>query len=105
LAGDKFWTDYTLTLKARKISGLEGFLNLFRIAKNGDRIWRNIGGPKSIKNVGTFWEKRKFCKFFLLLSLHQVTRIQYLRIEHNFHIKRACPFYLGRRSFGIVNNQ
>jgi hypothetical protein len=26
LAGDRDWTDYTLTLKARKISGAEGFL-------------------------------------------------------------------------------
>ncbi len=44
LAGDKKWTDYTLTLKARKISGAEGFLILFRIAGNDDRTWWNIGG-------------------------------------------------------------
>jgi alpha-L-arabinofuranosidase len=44
LAGDKSWTDYTLTLKARKISGAEGFLILFRIAGNEDRTWWNIGG-------------------------------------------------------------
>jgi alpha-L-arabinofuranosidase len=44
LAGDKSWTDYTLTLKARKISGAEGFLILFRIAGNDDRTWWNIGG-------------------------------------------------------------
>jgi alpha-L-arabinofuranosidase len=44
LAGDKKWSDYTLTLKARKISGAEGFLILFRIAGDEDRTWWNIGG-------------------------------------------------------------
>lgn len=44
LAGDKSWTDYTLTLKARKISGREGFLILFHINDDEDRVWWNIGG-------------------------------------------------------------
>ena len=44
LAGQREWTDYTLTLKARKISGAEGFLILFRINGNEDRTWWNIGG-------------------------------------------------------------
>ena len=44
IAGDKSWTDYTLTLKARKISGAEGFLILFRIGGTEDRTWWNIGG-------------------------------------------------------------
>jgi alpha-L-arabinofuranosidase len=44
LAGDKSWTDYTLRLKARKISGAEGFLVLFRINGTEDRTWWNIGG-------------------------------------------------------------
>ena len=44
LAGQREWTDYTLTLKARKISGAEGFLVLFRINGNDDRTWWNIGG-------------------------------------------------------------
>jgi alpha-L-arabinofuranosidase len=44
LAGDRNWTDYTLTLQARKISGAEGFLVLFRIRGDEDRIWWNIGG-------------------------------------------------------------
>jgi len=39
LAGDKSWTDYTLTCKAQKISGAEGFLILFRIAGDDDRMW------------------------------------------------------------------
>ena len=43
LAGDKKWSDYTLTLKARKISGAEGFLILFRINGDEDRTWWNIG--------------------------------------------------------------
>jgi alpha-L-arabinofuranosidase len=44
LAGKREWTDYTLTLKARKISGAEGFLILFRINGNEDRTWWNVGG-------------------------------------------------------------
>ena len=44
LAGKKEWTDYTLTLKARKISGSEGFLILFHINGDEDRTWWNIGG-------------------------------------------------------------
>lgn len=44
LAGDKSWKDYTLTLKARKNYGAEGFLILFRIGDNEDRTWWNIGG-------------------------------------------------------------
>jgi alpha-L-arabinofuranosidase len=44
LAGDKSWTNYTLTLKARKTSGSEGFLILFNIKGDEDRNWWNIGG-------------------------------------------------------------
>jgi alpha-L-arabinofuranosidase len=44
LAGDKSWTDYTLELKARKISGREGFLILFHIKDDEDRTWWNIAG-------------------------------------------------------------
>ena len=57
LAGDKSWTDYTLTLKARKISGHEGFLVLFHIIGDADRTWWNIGGwnntQNGIENGGT----------------------------------------------------
>jgi alpha-L-arabinofuranosidase len=44
IAGDKSWTNYTFTLKARKISGREGFLILFHIANDEGRNWWNIGG-------------------------------------------------------------
>jgi len=44
LAGDKTWTDYTLTLQARKLAGAEGFLILFHINDDDDRIWWNLGG-------------------------------------------------------------
>jgi alpha-L-arabinofuranosidase len=44
LAGDKSWTDYTLELKARKISGREGFLVLFHIKDDEDRTWWNVAG-------------------------------------------------------------
>ena len=61
LAGDKKWTDYTLTLKARKISGAEGFLILFRINGDDDRTWWNIGGwgntQDAIESGGTMDSK------------------------------------------------
>src|SRR5262249_7369349 len=41
--GDNNWDDYTLTLKARKLSGSEGFLICFG-RKNQERNWWNIGG-------------------------------------------------------------
>ncbi len=44
LAGDAKWTDYTLTLKARKISGNEGFLILFNNQNSEEKYWWNIGG-------------------------------------------------------------
>ena len=44
LAGKNDWQDYTLTLKARKISGAEGFLVLFHINGDDDRTWWNVGG-------------------------------------------------------------
>ncbi len=41
--GDETWTDCTLTLKARKLSGGEGFLIVFG-RKGTDRYWWNLGG-------------------------------------------------------------
>jgi alpha-L-arabinofuranosidase len=43
--GDKSWgSDYTLHLKARKISGNEGFLISFRLPNDDSRRWWNLGG-------------------------------------------------------------
>jgi alpha-L-arabinofuranosidase len=44
LAGDKSWTDYSLTLKARKLGGNEGFLVLFHMNDDRTKNWWNIGG-------------------------------------------------------------
>ena len=44
VAGDPQWTDYTLTLKARKIAGAEGFLILFHVRDDSNLLWWNIGG-------------------------------------------------------------
>jgi alpha-L-arabinofuranosidase len=41
--GDESWSDYTLTVKARKLRGAEGFLVCFA-RKNGERNWWNVGG-------------------------------------------------------------
>jgi alpha-L-arabinofuranosidase len=40
--GDEKWSDYTITLKARKVAGGEGFLVIFG-HKGNDRYWWNIG--------------------------------------------------------------
>jgi alpha-L-arabinofuranosidase len=42
--GDTNWSDYTITLRARKISGSEGFLIMFNWLDNNDWTWWNIGG-------------------------------------------------------------
>ncbi|MGN6554501.1 MAG: alpha-L-arabinofuranosidase C-terminal domain-containing protein [Verrucomicrobiota bacterium] len=44
IIGDRSWTDYTYEVKARKIAGEEGFLILFHIGNDEDRIWWNLGG-------------------------------------------------------------
>ena len=41
--GDESWHDYTLTLKARKLHGREGFLIVFG-HKGDDKYWWNVGG-------------------------------------------------------------
>ena len=51
LTGDRAWTDYTLELKARKLGGREGFLVLFHIKNDQDRVWWNIGGWNDTQNA------------------------------------------------------
>ncbi|MFT3787316.1 MAG: alpha-L-arabinofuranosidase C-terminal domain-containing protein [Tepidisphaeraceae bacterium] len=41
--GNAEWSDYTLTLKARKLAGNEGFLILFGYGTE-NRLWWNLGG-------------------------------------------------------------
>ena len=43
-AGAKEWKDYTLTLKARKLGGAEGFLITFAALDEKGKSWWNIGG-------------------------------------------------------------
>lgn len=44
LIGDPNWSDYTITLKARKLSGNEGFLILFGVPDENTNSWWNVGG-------------------------------------------------------------
>lgn len=44
LVGDASWKDYTVSVKARKTGGNEGFLILFQSADEKERSWWNIGG-------------------------------------------------------------
>jgi alpha-L-arabinofuranosidase len=44
IAGDKNWSNYTYTLKARKLSGAEGFLIMFRVRDDRAKAWWNLGG-------------------------------------------------------------
>lgn len=44
VAGDSTWSDYTLSLKARKIRGDEGFLVVCRLDESGNGVRWNIGG-------------------------------------------------------------
>lgn len=42
--GDANWTDYDLTLRARKTAGAEGFLVPFRVRDADNYLWWNVGG-------------------------------------------------------------
>lgn len=44
LAGDPAWTDYTVTLRARKIDGNEGFILLWHSTDGDNYRWWNLGG-------------------------------------------------------------
>lgn len=43
-AGDPTWQDYTVSLKARKLGGREGFLVLFHVRDKNNYLWFNVGG-------------------------------------------------------------
>ena len=44
VAGDPNWNDYTLSLRARKLGGAEGFLIMCRVRDDNHWIWWNLGG-------------------------------------------------------------
>ena len=44
LAGDPSWKEYTLSLKARKLGGDEGFLIMFQAPGDQTKSWWNLGG-------------------------------------------------------------
>ena len=48
--GDPKWTDYEMTLEARKTGGSEGFLILFRVAGPEDYYWYNAGGWANVRS-------------------------------------------------------
>ncbi|MGD0519140.1 MAG: alpha-L-arabinofuranosidase C-terminal domain-containing protein, partial [Thermoguttaceae bacterium] len=50
-AGDPSWTDYTLSLKARKLGGNEGFLIIFNAQPDNQLMWWNIGGWGNSKHA------------------------------------------------------
>ena len=50
LVGDPAWSDYTLTLKARKLGGKEGFLILFGSPGDDTQTWLNLGGWNNTAN-------------------------------------------------------
>jgi len=43
-AGEKDWSDYTLSLKARKLDGSEGFIIIVRNSGPGSQVQWNLGG-------------------------------------------------------------
>jgi hypothetical protein len=51
LFGDANWSDYTLTLKARKIGGSEGFLIFFGSPGDDTKSWWNLGGWGNTKHA------------------------------------------------------
>ncbi len=51
VAGDPSWTDYTYSLKARKIAGAEGFLIMFRVRDDNNWVWWNLGGWGNVRHA------------------------------------------------------
>jgi len=51
VAGERDWQDYTLTLRARKLSGMEGFLIMFRVRDDDNWYWWNLGGWGNTKHA------------------------------------------------------
>ncbi|MGQ9879859.1 MAG: alpha-L-arabinofuranosidase C-terminal domain-containing protein [Armatimonadota bacterium] len=51
VAGDVNWRDYTLTLRARKLGGAEGFLIMFRVRDDNNWYWWNLGGWGNTKHA------------------------------------------------------
>lgn len=45
------WSNYTLSLKARKLSGSEGFLILFGMPDENTKSWLNLGGWGNTQNA------------------------------------------------------
>jgi alpha-L-arabinofuranosidase len=50
VAGDPLWTDYTLSVKACKISGREGFLLRFNSSSDDDYTMWNVGGWRNVRH-------------------------------------------------------
>jgi alpha-L-arabinofuranosidase len=50
VVGDRSWRDYTVTLKARKLGGEEGFLVLFQTPDIDNPIWWNLGGWRNTEH-------------------------------------------------------
>jgi len=50
VAGDPQWSDITYSLKARKLSGAEGFLILFQVADDANWLWWNLGGWGNVRH-------------------------------------------------------
>ncbi len=51
VVGDPNWTNYTLTLRARKLGGAEGFLIMFRVRDDNNWYWWNLGGWGNSKHA------------------------------------------------------
>ena len=44
IIGDTAWRDYTVTLRARKLAGREGFIIMFNVVDDQNWTWWNVGG-------------------------------------------------------------
>lgn len=51
VAGDPNWSDYTLSLRARKLGGDEGFLIMFRTRDEANYSWWNLGGWGNVRHA------------------------------------------------------
>jgi hypothetical protein len=51
IVGDSSWRDYTVSVRARKLGGREGFIVLFNVVDDQNWIWWNLGGWGNTKHA------------------------------------------------------
>ena len=101
VAGSPYWSDYTLELTARKLSGSEGFLIMFGSRDSGNFYWWNLGG---FNNTQSVIEKAVGGgKSTVASSAHTITTGQSYRIKIEVDGRRIVTWLDGEKVNDFVD--